>query len=425
VLPDVTLQTIEDKTVIVVEVMSGSMPPYYIKSKGMTEGTYVRVSGTTRQVENYMLKELILEGQNRYYDSEPCKNMSATDAGIEQLCRNMKEVAVKNTWQDSEKAKIKDITKNTLLSWGVLTEVNGVVLPTNAYALLTGTMYQQPVIQCAVFKGTDRAYFVDRREFEGAIHEQVEAAFQYVLEKINMGMKIQGIYRQDVYELPPDSVRELIANAVAHRSYLEPGNIQVAIYDDRLEVTSPGMLLNNVTIQKMLEGYSKPRNPAIARAFAYMKIIEKWGTGIPRIFRECKEYGLPEPKLMDFDGDFRVNMYRNVEKELGVSGDILQLHVIGKEVKKTNKETNKEIRKTNKETNKEIRKTNKETNKEIPDKIIVMIKKNAAISVNELAESLGLSVSGVRYHINKMRKSGVLEHTGSTKKGAWRIHVPK
>ena len=48
----------------------------------------------------------------------------------------------------------------------------------------------------------------------------------------------------------------------------------------------------------------------IARAFAYMKIIEKWGTGIPRLFAACEEYGLPKPELIDFDGDFRVNMYR-------------------------------------------------------------------------------------------------------------------
>ncbi len=123
-------------------------------------------------------------------------------------------------------------------------------------------------------------------------------------------MQIKGIFRQDVYELPVDSVRELIANAVAHRSYLEPGNIQVAIFDDRLEVTSPGMLLNTVSLKKIVEGYSKLRNPAIASAFAYMKIIEKWGTGIPKVLRECREYGLPEPELIDFDGDFRVNMFR-------------------------------------------------------------------------------------------------------------------
>ena len=201
-------------------------------------------------------------------------------------------------------------------------ESEGKVYPTNAYALLTGRMPQQPTIQCGVFKGTNRAYFVDRREFEGPIQEQMEAAYQYVLEKINMGMTIKGMYRQDVYELPTDSIREIIANAVAHRSYLEQGSIQVALFDDRLEVTSPGMLLNNVTISKMMVGYSKPRNPAIARAFAYMKIIEKWGTGIPRLFEACAEYGLPEPELIDFDGDFRVNMYRNRDTDIKTDTNI-------------------------------------------------------------------------------------------------------
>lgn len=120
----------------------------------------------------------------------------------------------------------------------------------------------------------------------------MEAAYQYAFEKINMVMTITGMYRQDVYELLTDSIREMFANTVAHRSYLEPGNIQVALFDDSLEVTFSGMFLNNVTISKMMKGYSKLRNPAIARAFAYMKIIEKWGTGIPRLFEACEEYGL-------------------------------------------------------------------------------------------------------------------------------------
>ena len=129
-------------------------------------------------------------------------------------------------------------------------------------------------------------------------------------------MKIKGLYRQDMYELPLDSVRELIANSVAHRSYLEPGNIQIALFDDRLEVTSPGMLLNGVSVAKMKEGYSKILNRAIANAFSYMKIIEKWGSGIPRIIRECNEYGLPEPEFLDFDGDFRVKMFRKISESI-------------------------------------------------------------------------------------------------------------
>lgn len=389
--PDVTLQTVNDKTVIVVEILPGAMRPYYIKSEGMTEGTYMRVSGTTRPVEGYMLKELILEGQNRYFDSEPCRELQITDEDIQNFCKTMKETAIKNTWQNSEKAKIKDITKNTLLSWGILTEVQGEIFPTNAYALLTGQLRMQPVIQCGLFKGKDRAYFADRKEFDGPIQNQVDATYQYVLEKINMGMQIQGIYRQDVYELPTDSVRELIANAVAHRSYLEPGNIQVAIFDDRLEVTSPGMLLNNVSIKKMMEGYSKPRNPAIANAFAYMKIIEKWGTGIPRIFRECREYGLPDPELIDFDGDFRVNMYRNTAIDYSP---------------RVNDRVNDKV--------------NDRVN-EIEEKILKFIDNDPAITITQLSMELELSRKTIAAKLKTLKEKKMIERVGSSRKGYWKI----
>ena len=401
--PDVALQTVKDRTVIVVEIFPGTQRPYYIKSQGMADGTYVRVSSTTRHVEGYMLKELILEGQNRYFDSEICQNMTASDDEIEELCKSMKEIAVKNTWQDSEKAQIKDVTRNTLISWGVLKESEGKVYPTNAYALLTGRMPQQPVIQCGVFKGTSRAHFVDRREFEGTIQEQMEAAYQYVLEKINMGMTITGMYRQDVYELPIDSIRELIANAVAHRSYLEPGNIQVALFDDRLEVTSPGMLLNNVTIAKMMEGYSKPRNPAIARAFAYMKIIEKWGTGIPRLFEACKEYGLPKPELVDFDGDFRVNMYRKVEKEVGDNSTTTQ----------ATQGTTQATQGTTQATQAELSEDDKA--------VLTALAEDPEITQKEIAAKLDWKIDRVKYYLNKLKRKGIIKRVGTSQNGHWEM----
>ena len=249
----------------------------------------------------------------------------------------------------------------------------------------------QPIIQCGFFKGKDRAYFVDRREFDGPIQNQVDTAYQYVLEKINMGMQIHGIYRQDVYELPTDSVRELIANAVAHRSYLEPGNIQVAIFDDRLEVTSPGMLLNNVSIKKMMEGYSKPRNPAIANAFAYMKIIEKWGTGIPRIFRECREYGLPDPELIDFDGDFRVNMYRNTAIDYSP---------------RVNDRVNDKV--------------NDRVN-EIEEKILKFIDNDPAITITQLSMELELSRKTIAAKLKTLKEKKMIERVGSSRKGYWKI----
>lgn len=390
IIPDINLQTVEDKTVIVVEIFPGKMRPYYIKSKGMVDGTYVRSAGTTRPVADYMLKELILEGQNRYYDCEICEGLTVTPEDIDRLCAEMKATAVRNTLTESEKLKVKDVTQNVLISWGVLAEKDGAVVPTNAYALLTGQARFQPVIQCAVFKGKDRAYFVDRREFEGSIQEQMNAAFQYVLEKINRGMRIQGMYRQDRYELPVDSVREMIANSVAHRSYLEPGNIQVALFDDRLEVTSPGMLLNGVSIKKMKEGYSKPRNRAIAYAFAYMKIIEKWGSGIPRILRECSEYGLPEPEFIDFDGDFRVNMYRQLpEKDWSHTDD-------------TKHDANDTISKND-------------------TKILSLVRENPSITQAEMKEKLQVSIVTVKRLMADLQKRGVIERQGSNRKGKWII----
>lgn len=403
IIPDITLQTVEDKTVIVVEIFPGKMRPYYIKSKGMVSGTYVRSAGTTRPVADYMLKELILEGQNRYYDCEICEDLTVTSEDIEHLCAEMKATAIRNTLTEGEKLKIRDVTQNVLISWGILAEKDGAVVPTNAYALLTGQARFQPIIQCAVFKGKDRAYFVDRREFEGSIQDQMEAAYQYVLEKINRGMRIQGMYRQDRYELPVDSVREMIANSVAHRSYLEPGNIQIALFDDRLEVTSPGMLLNGVSIKKMKEGYSKPRNRAIASAFAYMKIIEKWGSGIPRILRECSEYGLPEPEFIDFDGDFRVNMYRQTESAFGNNGVTTQTTQTTQSPTQTGG----------------LCFTNEDK------AILALVYKQPEMTQKELALELGWTVDRVKYYLNKMKKQQIIKRTGSSHNGHWELLIEK
>lgn len=125
-----------------------------------------------------------------------------------------------------------------------------------------------------------------------------------------MGAVFQGIYRQDVYEIPPDAIRELIINAAVHRSYLDHGNIQVALYEDRLEITSPGKLPMGQNLKRMKEGYSQIRNEALARAFSYMNLIEHWGSGIPRIIRKVREAGLREMEFLGGDVDLRINIYR-------------------------------------------------------------------------------------------------------------------
>ena len=180
-----------------------------------------------------------------------------------------------------------------------------------AFAILTGSGGLHVTTQCGVFKGTTKAVFVDRREYPGPLWEQIDEAFQFVLRNIHLGATIVGIYRQDVYEIPPDAIRELIINAVVHRSYLDHGTIQVAVYDNRLEITSPGKLPMGQTVERMKEGYSKIRNEALAHAFSYMNLIEHWGSGIPRIIGKVKKAGLREPEFIGGEVDLRINIYRD------------------------------------------------------------------------------------------------------------------
>ena len=215
IIPDISLQTIDGKTVIVAEIFEGRQRPYYIKALGREGGVYVRVAGTTRLADEYMVRELMFEGSNRYFDQALCSGLTITDEEIDVLCKAMKEQAVKNAHTEGQKASIKDVGKQQLRSWGILIERDGKDYPSNAYAILTGHGGLHVATQCGVFKGTTKAVFVDRREYTGPLWEQIEEAYQFVLRNIHLGATIVGIYRQDIYEIPPDAIRELICVSIS------------------------------------------------------------------------------------------------------------------------------------------------------------------------------------------------------------------
>ncbi|WP_314293479.1 ATP-binding protein [Leptotrichia massiliensis] len=407
IVPNISLHTLENKTIILVEIEGGKKKPYYLKSKGMQKGSYIRSGATTRIIEeDYVLKELVLEGENKYFDQQVCHGESVSDEEIEKFCEWLEKLARENSETD---IKIKKVTKNTLLSWKVLEEKNGRIFPTNAYILLSGKENWEVSrkIQCGVFKGETRSIFVDKKEFEGSIIMQLEKAYQYVLEKINLGSDIVGIYRVDKYEIPPKSIRELIANAVIHRSYLEPNDIQVALYDNRLEITSPGMLLSGVNVKRMKEGYSKLRNRAIASVFAYVNIIEKWGSGIPRIMDEIREYGLQEPEFIAFENDFRVNIYRK-------SYNTTQ-STQGSTQGKTN--TTQDISEKEKLDIKNLTETDKT--------IINTIINNPEMSQKQIADNLNWTVNKVKYYMKKFKQKNILRYEGTSQNGKWEIQEEK
>ena len=308
---DVGIENIDGKSVIVVEVMGGSKCPYFVKSEGSKDGVYVRVGATTQRADDETRMELALVSAGRSFDCEPCVKAKIDEKRIKALCAKMYRVARKNCDTEAERRTVKRITPEQLESWGVIARANGKWVGSNAYALLAGDPAFQIRLKCGLFKGDDKAVFLDRREFTGSVSELIDEGLKYILAKINMGCYFKGAYRHDRYELPPDEMRELVINAFAHRSYLDhEAPVFIAIYDNRVELTSPGGLPRGQTTERAVTGFSKIRNEALAKALSYMRLMEEWGSGLKRVNEVLSDYGLAKVAIEDAGFAVRMNVYR-------------------------------------------------------------------------------------------------------------------
>ena len=395
IFPNIEVDTIDGKSVIAIEIYPGASRPYYIKSLGKEVGTYIRVSGTSRPADEAILKDLELQGSRQSFDEMVCIGQKYDAEKAEELCAAIKRYMLEAVKTKSEKEKVKDVTVQNLINWGIIKNVDGTLVPTNAFVLLTDNTFPFAKIQCALFKGTERVVFIDKRDFEGPLYEQIEEAYEFVLKHINLGAEIRGLVRKDAYELPTEAIREAIVNAVTHRNFLDRACVQVAVYDDRVEVTSPGMLYGGLTIEQIKEGGSKIRNRCIAEVFSRMKIIESWGTGIKRMFSSCKEYGVREPELLEIGDCFRVNLYRPSYNEVHQSVPKSEPESIPKNVLKNLNKTQQ--------------------------KIIDIIWKNPKVTQTEIAEQLNISTSAVKKSMKEIVNVGILVRIGANKGGYWKV----
>ena len=308
-IPNIYVENIEGKDVIVLEVFHGSSTPYYITSLGREKGTYIRTAGSTRPADEIMLRELILAGLERSYDEIVYEPKPLTMEQIEKTRNALYKFAKENS---DHPYSVKELTIGKMESWKLIHEVEGKFYPSNTYMMLQeNNPFQFMTIQCARFKGLERVVFIDKKDYEGPIYEQINNALKFVLNHINMGLVGDGLTSSKYFEIPTKVIREIICNAVGHRQIRAHSRVQVAVYDDRVEVTSPGGFFGGLTLEKMLQGRTAIRNTCIANVLSYVELIEHWGgTGIQRVLTLCREAGVKEPEFIDFGDALRVNIYR-------------------------------------------------------------------------------------------------------------------
>ena len=309
IFPRVGVELQDGRPVVVVEIFPGMEKPYFLKEAGMMDGTYVRVGGATRLAEPYQVQELLLSGTNSSADQLAAQTL-VDEVEIEEFCRMMYSEAKKRRTDGEDVVRLQ---KEELLSWKLLREEEGECRATHGWHLLAGTadeLFPEGFVQCAEYLGSTRLDFVGGEEFFGSLMEQVDGAASYVQERLaSRGVKARGLS-----DLPQDLVHRLIARAVCQRNYAAPGRISLVLYEDRLEITVPGLLEEDMTIWKLKTGFAKIRNRAIAAAFRYMGMMSGFQSILPELYRAAKQAHLPEPAVITLGDSVRINLYCRAEE---------------------------------------------------------------------------------------------------------------
>jgi predicted HTH transcriptional regulator len=165
-------------------------------------------------------------------------------------------------------------------------------------------------LQAGRFRGTTKTHIADSTDIVASLPETVDRALAFVKRSMSLEMQVGGARRSEQWQFPLVAVREALINAVVHADYSQKGApLRVAVYDDRLEIENPGLLVPGLTVEDVLSGVSRLRNRVIGRAFRELRLIEQWGSGVGRMIDACRSAGLPDPRLEEVGGRFRVTIF--------------------------------------------------------------------------------------------------------------------
>ena len=309
-IPNIEIEFIreKDKYLLLVQVYSGNQNPYYYVGNGSRQA-FVRIGNESVTAKNHELNNLILKGCNQTYDSIS-SNIDYEKASFSKL----KASYYQNTKQE--------FLNSDFESFGLLKEGK----LTNAGALLADEklLYQSRIF-CTRWNGLDktsgRMEALDDIEVEGSILYQLEEVLRFIRVNNKKMWKKTENRRIEMPDYPERAIQEALVNAIIHRDYSIVGSeIHVDIYDNRLEIYSPGGMFDGTFIQERNTDTisSKRRNPIIADLFARIHLMERRGSGLKKIRDDFKNsFNYTEEKAVEFFSDF--NEFRVIMKNLNYS----------------------------------------------------------------------------------------------------------
>ena len=395
-MPDFILTAHADngKEILTLVVKAGRNAPYYYSPDSGIKKPYIRIGSESVPAPDHIIHELILKGTNRTYDVAP------TEFKKEDYSFTLLEA----TYRQRTKLRFEP---TDYVSFGLATEEG---MLTRAGSLLADQhIVYNARLFCTRWNGLNKGSIfddaLDDKEFEGNLIQLLTNGSDFIKNHNKVRFAKEAMERIDKPDYAERAVTEALVNALIHRDWIFMGSeVNIDIYDDRLEISSPGGMFSGKIIQEQdIERLkSERRNPIIADLFHRMKYMERRGSGLRKIVAETKKlYGYSEkfqPEFYSTTTSFTVVLKnvnytasQNTERHVdgGISGGLK-------------------------------RGINGGLN-ELQQNILALLSKNSEIKTQAVADALGLSRRKVEYHIDKLKKSGVVEREGSKKSGQWII----
>lgn len=284
---DISIEQFDRKDVLVIHVQRGTARPYYLHGKGIRpEGVYIRQGASSVPATEAAILNMIKETSGDSFENARSLNQQLTFNGAAAYFEKMG-------------VEFLDTQKKTLH----LIDQDGMF--TNLGLLLSDQAMH--TIKLAVFEGDKKTIFKERREFTGSILLQLEEAYDFIDRYNKTRSEFKGLERMDQRDYPIEAIREALLNAVVHRDYAYSSSILISLYDNRLEIVTIGGLVKGISLNDIMLGVSVLRNQHLANIFYRLKLIEAYGTGIPKMMAAYNDYEV-KPMIEVSDHAFKITL---------------------------------------------------------------------------------------------------------------------
>ncbi|WP_105300318.1 helix-turn-helix domain-containing protein [Anaerococcus marasmi] len=392
---DMEIKEFDGKVILILSVFAGKNTPYFVVDGG-TRTAYKRVGNQSVPANRIDLFNLSLKGEHISYDSLESK-------------KRLEDVRFKELSIEYKNRTEKEFEDKDLKSFGLVNDEGNLTI---AGALFADNyqVYQSRVF-CTRWNGLTKANgrmdALDDIEFEGNIIYLLKASLDFVKRNSKKMWKKGPVYRIEYPEYPERAVQEALVNALIHRDYSVVGSeVHVDIYDDRLEIYSPGGMYDGTFVQDLnpLNVSSIRRNPIIADVFARMDLMERRGSGLRKIIEayEAEENYKEElkPEFKSTESSF-TTILKNLNYDTQNDGQSEGRNEGENEGQNDGKKLKPKDRR---------------------NKIVKLMKKNSNITTIELSHILLVSVSTIERDLKILTDEKTIEYIGSAKDGYWKVN---